>query len=660
MPEHTMTPDLMTNGDSSFRIKRPLATTAGFVSEVDPTVTRHLDELNELLGKRVFQLTDGFEGPVPAERGKLQKDEKETASPRRVVERGRLKPSLWEFLSKPLKPKTIPDTWADGSLLKILSTVAEPVDGVTLSEYMDINPDLAGLKTSVISALENSWYDLDFNTKAVLEDHPAIRDYLIAAAFQTLDLTDVKTIKNFIVSGREGAKKIATYAVVSATRTIIDKEGLEVDKFNEDDSAFVKKVGSLGLSLSALSFRPTILKRISEFRNDTDEAKIIEGAGLGTLPPELKPKLIRQLQNSPVKITEHNIKFFLPTFIKEAQGVTHTGDVQEVEFSTSDFEVQFPSDETSQIQINVAAVKCAAQLYYVMVLGDELEVFNTINYFTHNYLVRERMDIEDRTLRQLLRMYVFDNKFSYVDGTERVVAERTRPAERHMFYQQCFDEGGREAQAADLVVRNREFKRLWKILILESAKYLERARESFHPNSYVSKQNVMQAVEDLQYNLSTHCTGMAHVITPLMYEELNFVTRIFMRKDVVQQVVPSGSGWVRVVEKLYEDMRRSRPKASALFNKAKLGHQIIRAVAEYNPDTFEENKNFSTFISLVDAFITTQSILQESLTDDLVRGDEEQESPEPTMKNGDYAPAGVAPPSPGPGPSAEAGDEWDF
>src|SRR3954471_23460886 len=72
-----------------------------------------------------------------------------------------------------------------------------------------------------------------------------------------------------------------------------------------------------------------------------------------------------------------------------------------------------------------------------------------------------------------------------------------------------------------------------------------------------------------------------------------------------------------VVEKLSMQMTHRRPKTSALFAKAKLGHMIIQSIATYNPATFEDDQNFSEFISSVDAFITPQSILQESLTDDI-------------------------------------------
>ena len=177
----------------------------------------------------------------------------------------------------------------------------------------------------------------------------------------------------------------------------------------------------------------------------------------------------------------------------------------------------------------------------------------------------------------------------------------------------------------------------------------------------------MQAVEDLQYNLSTHCTGMANVIAPLIHAELDFVIRrIFMHPEILRQVVPQGGTWWRVVETLYMGLKHSRPKSTVIYSKAKLGNKIIRAIAEYNPATFEDESEFSSFISDVDAFITTQSILQDALTDAIKKADEEEE--ESAGQNGYHtngngyqktAPDMAAVSAAAPAPRAGA-DEWDF
>ena len=120
---------------------------------------------------------------------------------------------------------------------------------------------------------------------------------------------------------------------------------------------------------------------------------------------------------------------------------------------------------------------------------------------------------------------------------------------------------------------------------------------------------------------------------------------------------PAGGSWWRVVENLYMAMKNTRPKATILYNKAKLGNSIIRKVAEYDAAKFDNNAVFSSFISDVDAFITTQSILQEALTDDLKKSDDDDlAAPGPMNGSGTVS-------SNGSGSASSAGDahdDWDF
>jgi hypothetical protein len=296
-----------------------------------------------------------------------------------------------------------------------------------------------------------------------------------------------------------------------------------------------------------------------------------------------------------------------------------------------------------------------------MVLGEELEIFNVVNYFTHKFLVRGEFEIEDSRLRKDLQMYVFSNR--YLDLRTKKTEDRTRQPERQMFYRQVFNEG--KTRVPESLIVNWEYPKLWKVLMLESARCLEWLRESYNPESFVSKQNVMQAVEDLQYNLSTHCTGMSNVMTPLIYAELDFVMRrILQHPEVIRQVVPQGGTWWKVVEKLYMEMYHRRPKVTVLYNKARLGNDILRSIANYNATTFEDINVFKAFLSTVEAFITTQSILQEALVDDLKKHGPDHDETEmdddefPELKKNGHRPA-MREMTPAAGPSVESKD-WDF
>jgi hypothetical protein len=673
---------------------------------VDATIKQHLDELNTLLGKRIFK-----RGFAQSTNGKLRKAESnlkpetaktEGATGLYAYEAPSVDPEVPTLLQRPLTPKHTPDLdvpsgaatgvtggshsirWAPESLAAIFASTPEVPDGLTLSDYIDMTSDLSALKYAFGGNLSANWFNLDYNSKTVLDGYPALTDYLIAYGFHVMSLDDVNALKNFILSNQMGVKNVANYAILSAARTIVDKEQLVVPQYNIDGSDTMKRIRAANLSLSSASFKTSLDALIGDQIFNAKELALIDSAGIGTIPTAMRLTLVKYIRASAVPITKDNVKFFLPLFISQIGGTTTPVDTTtdvDVDQSDKDFEVDFLQDDDSLIQISRSAVKCASQMYYGMILGDELQVFHVMNYFTHKFLVRGNIEIQDSQLRNDLQTYVFSNRFT--DLRTGKLVDRTRPAERHMFYRQVFNYG--HGQVTEDLIVNQEFPKLWKVLILESAKYLERAQASFNPDSYVSRQNVMQAVEDLQYNLSTHCTGMANVITPMIYSELNFIIqRVFMHPEILRQVVPAGGTWWRVVETLYMGLKHARPKSTVIYNKAKLGHDILRSIADYNPAQFEDDAAFSAFISNVDAFITTQSILQEALTDELKSSDGDDASPGmerngmpanmpgmpdmsnmPGMKNMPGMPGAPGmPPMPAAvgagGGSGASGDEWDF
>jgi hypothetical protein len=681
---------MMTNpggNGTGFRMRRPRVTTSGFVADLDPIVKSHLDELNALLSKPVFARGEPtYDGPFVEDRGEPPglPGDADTAVLRSSGKKGETRrpaplTDVQRMLARKLTPKQVPaNKWQDTSLAAALSAAkSDPAGSITLTEHIDATPELSKLKYAFTGHLRANEFTLEPNLKLVLVGYPAIVDFLVAYGYYELRLQTARTLIEVLQSSPKGAQTIVNYAAVSGARSRIVKEQLAVSDYNNDDGQLVKALLQADLPLSEVAFSKAADQVIDNFIFNSEQEKLITSAeaDLGQIPPALRAQLVRSIKTSAFPLTAQNAKFFVSQFIMQHTSPVDDGlaPFEQEEASADaagDFDVTYLADDRELVQVSQSAVKCAAQLFYSMVLGDELNVFDVVNYFTHRYLVRGDVDITKRALRNDLEMYVFNGKFAELDKegrpTNRPLLDRTRPAERHMFYRQVFNYGS--GPVTDDVLVNADFKRLWNVLMLESARYLERAQLSPHPDSFVSRTNVMQAVEDLQYNLSTNCTGMATVISPLIYKELDFVTRrIFMNKEVLANVAPGAGSWMRVVEKLSRQMKPSRPKATALYNKAKLGHMIIQSIASYNPATFEDDQIFSEFISSVDAFITTQSILQESLTDDLRKGAAAADDDDMAAVDGDVGPSvnGTGTnghaylPEPASG-GAAAQDEWDF
>lgn len=707
------------NGSSVFKIKRPNITTNGIVSDVDPTISKLLDELDQLLGAPVFdpnaQPVIPWVPPVNGNAGqpvsdtvipndKTQKGNAHTQQDKPRTDTPAAKPfsakaygingynllNLQTELSYPLDPKTFDDTaniWSWGTpgssnILADINTVVNAAlnnggisTGISIGAWIDkINP-LAALKYQFTSTVSANWSTLDYNTTVILgifsgngdSGYLNIPNYLIAYAYCIKGITDPNALLNFMTTAADGMMTIFNYAATTAARMEVQVESLNIPDtgtpaapvvfFTDDTHPLIQQIQTANLTFSSASFSSALDALIQGYINNGPELTLINGSQFSLVTDAVKQYLIKAIQNynatALVTITAANINSFIPIFLSQmgtAAGQIQISTQTSPEGADSAFDVVPFQDTSTSSQIIVSNVRCAAQLFYCMVLGDELQIFDVMNYFTHKYLVRNPVEIQDPVLRQNLQLYVFSNKFVDLSGN---IQDRTRPAERGMFYQQVFN-WGRSKLTEDVIVNN-DFGQLWKILMFETATYLEKAQLSPNPDTFVSRQNVQQAVEDLQYNLSTYCTGMAVVITPIIYAELSFVVnQILTHPEVMAQVVPVGGNWWRVVETLYAGLKSSKPNALAENNKANYGQQMIKAIAEYVEATFEQDGPYSAFVSLVDAYISTESILQKA-------ANQGSDGDQPAMP---MQPASQAPmpamPSNGNGKAPSAPNNWDF
>lgn len=241
-------------------------------------------------------------------------------------------------------------------------------------------------------------------------------------------------------------------------------------------------------------------------------------------------------------------------------------------------------------------IECSAQMFYVMTLDEDLEIFNLVNRIITEYLPSGQIDIYSSETFKDLQLYVFNDSFR--DLKSGVLYKRTHPEERKIFYRQMFNAGSGGTNVG--IVVNRDFNTLLEKLLLESVNYIEKIWQRETPHSFVSIQNICQAVEDLQYNLSTHCTGMAKIASPIINKELDFVIQRFMKNDeLIKQMTRynSNSFW-KLIERMLADLRNEVPNISALRNKAIFGHKIISTIAKYTKGYLDDDKILSEFIAI--------------------------------------------------------------
>ena len=322
-----------------------------------------------------------------------------------------------------------------------------------------------------------------------------------------------------------------------------------------------------------------------------------------------KPALLNFLKNSNITINKGNADFYIPIALSNLKNSNLSySNLYSSTTNDLDFAVNYYGDASSTMQFIKENIVCAAQLYYVMTLGDELEIFNVINRIVTRYLPSGKVDIRSKETLQNLQLYVFSENFR--DLKDGSLYKKTLPEERKMFYTQVFNVGN--GQTLEGMAVNSDFNMLWEILMSEVVKYIDKIERSENPQLFVSRQNIFQAIEDLQYNLSAHCTGMAKVVAPVINKELDFVIEKFLKnEEIIQQLAFSNSGsfW-KVIERVLQDMRSDIPNVTALRNKAVSGHKIITTIANYTPALLDNDTDFSAFISTVEAFIIANSQLE--------------------------------------------------
>jgi hypothetical protein len=579
-----------------FRMRRMNATVLGFEPALDPVVENELASLDDLLLRSVL--------PAETPLVELNATLVLPLTPRRSRARA--------------DARDIPDAgqFADESLAHHqLSREDLGLEGRSIGGVLDTDAEAATIRYSFQQAIADRWSSLPFNQRSVLA-YAGIVDLIVARGRVLRGLTTDDALLSFALDHPLGCATILDYVRVSAARDYVRKHQLQVPDIDEDDGPSATAIRASVTSLSADSFESQAIAGVTTALDDSGPESLIKasqgepgGLGPSEIPPLLHSSVLQYLKSLSVPLTARNVAFYVRSYLSTAA----SGPLPATAPSGAPdaFKVTYFVEDATQLQVNTAAVKCASQLFYVMTLGDELGVFDAVRFFTHRYLFSDGFAVEDPTLRRDLENYVFSEQFTGRDdpSSELRVMRCTREPERRSFYRQVFN-FGQEPVPGD-GHPNTDFARLWKILMLESARFLEKAQLSPNPANYVSRQNVMQAVEDLQYNLSTNCIGMATVITPLMYAELDFVvTRILGHPEVRKHLVPSGGSWWKVVEKLNAG-HAARGRASVLHTKARTGYELIRSIADYSPSLFEQDSTFSGFISNVDSFITVQSILQE-------------------------------------------------
>ena len=189
-------------------------------------------------------------------------------------------------------------------------------------------------------------------------------------------------------AARQGVKQIVDYAAVSGARSRIDLEQLSVRPCERRRECHRHAAHGREPAVLGVAFAKAADAVIDNFIFNSKEEQIIDTveADIGEVPDSVRPKLVALMKSNVTPITNANAKYRVPLLLTQING--HSAPVESVPMMATivdaDAEFEVDTEDTRPHQeVSGSAVKCAAQFYYSMVVGDELDVFNAVNFFTH-------------------------------------------------------------------------------------------------------------------------------------------------------------------------------------------------------------------------------------------------------------------------------------
>ena len=387
----------------------------------------------------------------------------------------------------------------------------------------------------------------------------------------------------------------------------------------------IEEIQGKNIPLSNASFEKTLDELIQKNYFDDERYSNVESSFGDDLLKKLnitsdeEDQLVQLQKLSPFMDDRESAEKFIPIALynirnrKVDYSSLSSADVGELDASVEYYSES--SDTTSQfVRENI---QFAAQLYYVMVMGDELEVFNAADTLITRHLRSKKysVDVRSKTTLDAIRMYAFGERFENLNTG--VTYQRTLEAERMMFYKQVFNMG--DATNMTDIETNSDFGAHWDSLMIAVTDYIAKVEgSSYYEN--ISRNNIYQAIEDLQYNLSNNCTGLAKISSNVINMEMNFIMKkIFQDKDIREQIGKRDRTAFGVLKQILLDLNGERgmkmQNILALNNKAILGHMIITEIAKFSPAYIETGDNFGKFITNVQAYFLAQQIIEKQEQD---------------------------------------------
>jgi hypothetical protein len=209
-------------------------------------------------------------------------------------------------------------------------------------------------------------------------------------------------------------------------------------------------------------------------------------------------------------------------------------------------------------------------------------------------------------------------------------SERISAEERGMMYRRILAKG--DGNLLSGMVENESYPDLWGSLMERATDFIRRSEENASKDRTVSRQPIFQATKQLQYNLTEHATGMAHMQITEMYHHL-LEAKLVLEHAINFFSTGSRKSLWTVIERASREWFDEAPNISAIRSAAIDGNKVFQWIADFDPSSVSDDQ-FQVFLDSAESWIiaTASDDSQPSIggsdaeeDDELDEDDEEQD-----------------------------------
>jgi hypothetical protein len=488
---------------------------------------------------------------------------------------------------------------------------------------------LAAQISKVTESLNKSALD---DTSRWLLSSPGVYEHLLMKALidEEVDAkTEIDGLRRSIMLYVKDEPRRMLYT--DAVSRILAFGKIEMDK--DDVERLIEAVDAANIPLRAGALQPGVMKIFEDQRKEGNLPEYVDiFAGrkeidLARLTPAIRAAMVKYLGSLGVKFTKTGVEngkydeYFAVAYNQAVRSSKGGNDPLTLKYADSVADWDFSVDEFDTVEeqgIVKENILAAGALYYIHELGEHLGIFKLADSLVLRWAAGAIDLAEGDAASKLYRYW-------------KLREERSSEEERGLLYKRVLNIG--DTKVLSKMVVNEEFPDLWARLMQEVTEYIGKTEQKDTGGEQVSKASMYEATRNLQYNLTSHMTGMAHMLVREMYSNLREALEILGHPEIVDFF---GGGrrknlWT-VIEKLSKEEFSVLPNISALRTMAVEGNRVFQWIGKFDGPGAVAEQDLQSFLSSSEAWILAQATVERTGKDEEEEEEDEDETEEDIEK----------------------------